>query len=188
MLRRTSVILFLGLGSVAACGGKGPAAGGSGPGSSAPTAAVKLADPTSESIGGIGIGDSAAAVETAFGAPTTKGEVVEWEATGDRTSTWTWDGKGLKLEMAETPGGPAVHQLSVAAPSTFTTSRGVGIGTPFAEVDKIYGEFRGQGRQEGEPERWTAEDGIIVGSVYGGTFFTFVDGKVSSIFVGAGAE
>ena len=33
-----------------------------------------------------------------------------------------------------------------------------------------------------------ADKAGVIGSIYGGTFFTFADGKVSAIFVGAGAE
>lgn len=168
--------------SLAACGGKTtpkPAAG---------TPEVPAAPASSESLGGIALGDDAAKVEAALGPPASKGEVVEWEATGDRTSEWTWP--GVKLQMAELDGGArfAVHSIWVEAPSTLKTSRGVGIGTPFAEVDRIYAPFRGQGAEEGEPEQWNVDDGITVGSVYGGTMFNFADGKVATIFVGAAAE
>jgi hypothetical protein len=167
---------------IAACSGP------STPPVSDPPPSAPPAPAESESIGGIALGDPAAEVEAAFGAPASKGEVVEWEATGDRTATWTWS-EGLKLEMAETTDGapPIVHSMHMEAPSKRTTSRGVGIGTPYAEVDRIYAPFRGQGREEGEPEVWGPES-IIVGSVYGGTFFTFEGGAVSSVFVGAGAE
>lgn len=164
---------------VAACGGS--------PAPTAPQPATE-APATSESIGGIALGDPAPKVEAAFGAPASKGEVVEWAATGDRTATWSWN-EGLRFEMAESSDGspPTVHSMTMAAPSTRTTSRGVGIGTAYADVERIYAPFRGQGREEGEPEQWGPE-GMIVGSVYGGTFFDFTDGKVSNVFVGAGAE
>jgi hypothetical protein len=124
-----------------------------------------------------------------FGEPTNKGEVIEWEATGDRVSEWVWDDRGLQLDMAETDSGFTVLSISISAPCQETTSRGVGIGTSFDEVDRIYGEFRGVGRNEDEeePEQWDSNQ-IIVGSIYGGTFFDFADGRVVRIFVGAGAE
>ncbi len=177
-------IRTLALVALVACGGPRTA-----PAPQPQPPATPEAPATSESIGGIELGDPASKVEAAFGPPASKGEVVEWEATGDRTATWTWS-EGLRFEMAEGAAGapPTVHSMSMQAPSKRTTSRGVGIGTPYADVDRIYAPFRGQGQvPEGEPVRWSPE-GIIVGSVYGGTFFDFTDGKVSNVFVGAGAE
>lgn len=176
---RIAPLVFL---LIAACGS--PAT----PAVSNPPPPASLAPADSETIGGISLGDPAAKVEAAFGAPASKGEVVEWEATGDRTATWTWN-EGLKLEMAEAADGapPTVHSMHMEAPSKRTTSRGVGIGTPYAEVDRTYTPFRGKGGQDGEPEVWGPES-IIVGSVYGGTFFTFEGGVVARVFVGAGAE
>lgn len=184
MLKRIAFVLVVGL--AAACGGKTTTA--SNPGSGSAAAPVALADPANESLGGLSLGDPSAKVETALGAPTSKGEVQEWAATGDRTSTWAWDGKGVSFEMAERDGAFSVHSMSLTAPSTLTTSRGIGIGATFEQVDAAYKEFRGKGREEGEPEQWDLENGITVGSVYGGTMFNFENGKVSTIFVGAAAE
>ncbi len=184
MLQRIAFVLTLSF--AAACGGKSKTT--SGGGDTTPPAPVTLGDPASETIGGLALGDPAAKVEAALGAPTSKGEVVEWEATGDRTAEWSWDDKGVQLQMGEVSGGFVLHSIYVKAPSTLTTSRGIGIGATFDEVDKVYKEFRGQGRQDDEPEQWDLENGITVGSVYGGTMFNFTDGKVSTIFVGAAAE
>jgi hypothetical protein len=150
---------------------------------------AELADPTSENIGGVGLGDPAASVEAAFGPPTERSEVEEWGATGDRVSTWTWAGKGLEINMTEHAEGFVVLSIFVSAPCTATTSRGIGIGASWEDVDATYREFRGQGLNEDEEEepQWDRDE-IIVGSIYGGTFFDFEGGKVSSIFVGAGAE
>lgn len=174
--------------ALAACGGKNKDASSGPPTPSDHHEPRPLADPANESIGGILLNDPATKVETALGAPSTKGEVEEWEATGDRVSMWTWSTQGATFAMGERTDGFHVLSMSLVAPSTLTTSRGIGIGATFAEVDKTYGEFRGKGVEEGEPERWSLEDGIIVGSIYGGTMFTFEGGKVSHIFVGAGAE
>lgn len=183
MIQRIAFALSL---TVAACGG-----GTKGPATTTTTAETPaaLADPANETLGGISLNDPASKVEQVLGAPSTKGEVVEWEATGSRVSSWEWAGKGIRFDMGEDPkAGFTVLGMTIEAPSTLTTSRGIGIGATFADVDKTYGEFRGKGVEEGEPERWSEEDGVIVGSIYGGTMFSFTDGKVSSIFVGAGAE
>lgn len=187
MLQRIAFVLVA---AVAACGSKDK-------GTTAPTntagdgahAPVTPVDPANESIGGIQIGDPESKVTQTLGAASAKGEVEEWAATGDRISMWTWDDKGATFAMSQaTDGSFTVHSMSIAPPSTLTTSRGIGIGATFDAVDKTYGEFRGQGRQDEEPEQWSLEDGITVGSVYGGTMFAFEGGKVSSIFVGAAAE
>jgi hypothetical protein len=186
MVHRIAFAIVLGIGT-AACGGKSAAPSG---GTTTTTPApAELPDPANESLGGIRLNDPQSKVVQVLGEPTTKGEVQEWEATGARVSSWQWAGKGIQFDMGEDPqAGFTVLGMTLEAPSTLTTSRGVGIGATFADVDKTYGAFRGKGVEEGETERWSEEDGIIVGSVYGGTMFSFTDGKVSSIFVGAAAE
>jgi hypothetical protein len=185
MLQRIAFVLALG---VTACGGK-PTTTTTTPTTDGKHAPITLADPASEAIGGLSLGDPAAKVVEILGEPSTKGEVEEWAATGDRISSWTWPDKGVKLDMGEMQDQSfVVHSIWVEAPSTLTTSRGIGIGATFEAVDATYKEFRGVGRQEGEPEQWDLESGITVGSIYGGTMFNFKDGKVATIFVGAGAE
>jgi hypothetical protein len=184
MLQRIAFVLAV---AAAACGGKDTSAGNTTPsGDGATNAPAELADPASESLGGIKLGDPAAKVVEVLGEPGAKTEVVEWEATGDRVSDWTWD--GVDFGMGEVDAGFVVHSMSIKAPSTLTTSRGIGIGATFEQVDAAYQPFRGQGREDGEPEQWDLENGITVGSVYGGTMFNFADGKVAHIFVGAAAE
>lgn len=102
-------------------------------------------------------------------------------------STWTWPAAGVSLSMAMAGDQAAVHSISIASPSTLTTSRGIGIGASRAEVERVYAEHLGKGREADEPD-YTSPEQLIVGSIYGGTFFGFHDGKVDSIFVGAGAE
>ena len=78
-------------------------------------------------------------------------------------------------------------RIEIAAPSTLRTSRGIGVGATRAEVEAAYRDALGKGREPNEPDA-TTEQLLIVGSVYGGTFFRFEGGKLVSIFVGAGAE
>jgi len=188
MLQRIAFAMIVGLAvGLGACGGKSSSAG-SGPPAPGPSAPHPLADPTSESLGGLSLGDPAAKVEAVLGAPSERGPVEEWAATGDRVSMWSWGAQGVTFAMSETSGSFTVLSMTLQTPSTLTTSRGIGLGATFEAVDAAYREFRGQGREDGEPEQWSLEDGITVGSIYGGTMFTFTDGKVSHIFVGAGAE
>lgn len=169
--------------SIAGCGGKSAAPT---TGTSAP--AGPLGDPASETIGGISLGATPAVVEKLLGAPATKSPPQEMGATGEFVSDWHWaTGETLSMAAGTADGAPTVGSITIEAPSKLTTSRGVGLGSTRAEVEKVYQAFLGKGRQEGEPDTTSAES-LIVGSVYGGTFFSFEGGKVSRIFVGAGAE
>ncbi len=181
MLSRLVLALSLALSLASgACGGH-PAK------PSAPVAAGKLADPRNESIGGVDVGARSEAVEKLLGAPATKGTPQEMAATGDVLADWKWT-TGLTLTMAAgVDHALTVHAILLEAPSKLTTSRGVGIGTSRAEVETIYKQFLGVGREDGEPDT-TSPEQLIIGSVYGGTVFGFTDGKVSRIFIGAGAE
>ena len=70
--------------------------------------------------------------------------------------------------------------VTVFPPFEGKTSRGVGIGSTEEEVRAAYKNLIDPGSRPGEM--------IIAGSVYGGVFFTIEDGKVTTIFIGAGAE
>jgi hypothetical protein len=161
--------------------------GGDGSGSNGATS--ELAEPTDESIGGFKNGDPMSKAEELFGPPESKEEFWEEGATGDVIAEWAWKTKGLSITAMKYADGVIGRGIYVEAPCTAKTSRGVGIGSTWAEVDALYAPFKGQGLNpdEGEQVTWGPEK-IIVGSVYGGTIFTFTDGKVSSIFVGAAAE
>ena len=182
------VVLSLGLSvslATSACGGHPAKPSSAGPGAGVP--AGKLADPRNETIGGISVGARSEAVEKLLGAPATKGTLQEMAATGDVVADWKWT-TGVTLTMAEGVDHVlTVHAITLEAPSKLTTSRGVGIGASRAEVETIYKQFLGVGRQDGEPDT-TSPEQLIIGSVYGGTFFQFTAGKVTRIFVGAGAE
>jgi hypothetical protein len=68
--------------------------------------------------------------------------------------------------------------LRVAKPSTLETSKGIGIGTPLAELEKAYSR-----NAEDSSDRQ-----FVAGTLYGGLVCEIVDGKVESIFLGASAE
>lgn len=190
-LRSLLLVALASLGPVAACGG-----GSASPGASTtPTAAtvgpaapaVALAEPNDESIGGLKTSARAPAVIALVGEPTTKSEPIVEEATGETVALWTWPAKGLEIRVAIVGDVTMVTGITITAPSTLTTSRGIGIGAPRAAVESTYAAFRTMGRDAEEPDP-SNEDRIVIGSIYGGTFFDFKDGKVASIFVGANAE
>jgi hypothetical protein len=188
MLPRIAFVLVVAAAACASQDKPAPVAGAGAGGAADPVTPASMVDPTNESLGGIQLGDAAAKVVEVLGEPGEKGELVEWAATGERVAEWTWEAQGINLGMAEVNDALLVHSMLIRAPSTLTTSRGIGIGATFEQVDAAYKAFRTQGREEGEPEQWDLENGITVGSVYGGTMFSFENGKVSQIFVGAAAE
>ena len=155
----------------------------------APTGPSRLGEPTSETIGGISLGLDAARIHELLGPPDAKGEMVEMGATGEFEADWTWPAKGLVLRMAAPTAtdAPHVSAITIRAPSDLRTSRGVGVGSARADVEATYAAYLGKGREPDEPDT-TSPTQLIVGSIYGGTFFTFAGGKVTEIFVGAGAE
>ncbi len=180
MLRTAVIVTVLGLVPLAAsCGGKGAPA----PAAAAPV----LGDPFGETVGGLAVGHTDAAVIAILGEPATRSPAEEMGATGELISTWSWPDQGVTLAMAMTGERGEVSSMTFSAPCKFTTSRGVGLGMTRPEVEKIYAEFIGKGRDEGEPDP-SSETQLVIGSIYGGTFYEFDGGKVVQIFVGAGAE
>jgi len=119
-----------------------------------------------------------------WGEPEKKGERFTEEASGDIVEMWTWSAKGVTVEMLATDmsGAPAMSRgITVRAPYAGKTDRGVGIGSTEEEVLEAYaGIIDPAGTQDGSM--------VVAGSIYGGVFFTIVEGKVTEIFVGAGAE
>jgi hypothetical protein len=174
----------------AACGGSAPTPSDAAVApASAPSIETSYADPTSETFDGIAVGMNVQAVQLLLGPPDQKGTPVEMGATGMFEADWRWSSRGLTARMGATTaeGEPSVSGMEIAAPSTLRTSRGIGLGATRAEVEALYKDALGKGRQPDEPNPDT-EQLLVLGSVYGGTFFRFEGGKLVSIFVGAGAE
>jgi hypothetical protein len=171
--------------ALGACGGPAATAPTSNTAADTPATTTTPAAPDNERIGELALGDTAASVVARYGEPASRSEPIEYGATGDNVSTWAWPAHGLKVDISlgDAAGGGTVLSISVEAPSTLTTSRGVGIGTPRAEVERIYAEH-----QTEESRASTDDTTFLVGSLYGGTFFWFADGAVTSMFVGAAAE
>ncbi len=129
-------------------------------------------------------GTKAKVVLEKLGQPETKGERFEEGATGDIIETWTWKQKGIDL-TANAPNmkDPVqnVSRITITAPCKLKTDRGVGIGSTEAEVRKAYaGTYPPLFDKPGKS--------LVAGSIYGGVFFDFENGKVIRIFIGAGAE
>lgn len=141
---------------------------------------------SSDSFGGVKIGQSIDEVQKLLGAPQkrdTSGEASE--ATGLYYQSYSYTALGLEVYFGsqERRGPWAVDALRAKAPCAFRTSRGVGIGDPRSAVEAAYGKDR-------DPDTEPTEDHFVAGSIYGGVMFDF-DPKsklVTEIFFGAAAE
>lgn len=137
-----------------------------------------------EQIGEFDTGIPDAQVIAKLGEPTKKGRIELEGATGDYIQSWTYqDGLSFSMAADKRKGPQKIVSVTITAPSQLKTKKGFGIGSTRADVIKHYGKVRAP---ESEPDD---EESFIAGSIYGGLFFTFnKQGKVTEIFLGAGAE
>ncbi len=136
------------------------------------------------SIGPLREGLPAKEVLALLGKPEEKDLIEEEGATGQFYQSWLYPAKGLNLGMlSDTARGPQrVGAIIVNAPSTYKTPHGVGVGTPYADAQRIYAPYV-------DAEEQLNEGQLIVGSIYGGMFFTRGErGEVSRVFIGTNAE
>jgi hypothetical protein len=136
-----------------------------------------------ERLGDLAIGSPAAAVERAIPCPLTRRPPVLWGADGRLHRTWEAPACGLRVDLVgdAKAGAPTVASISLVAPSGLRTRRGIGIGSPLAEVQRAYAkEWNHQESQQ--------FGGFVAGSVYGGLVIGLRNGRVSSIVLGAVAE
>jgi hypothetical protein len=138
---------------------------------------------SAEAFGQLELGLSAADTLKIIGKPASKDEDVLMEATGMRSQTWSYPALGLTVNMESTVKGgeQSIGSLRAVPPCNMATARGIKIGSTEAEVKKAYAK---------EKEKETSADGksFTAGSIYGGVMFEIEKGKVSQIFIGAGAE
>jgi hypothetical protein len=117
-----------------------------------------------------------------LGEPEKKGDDENWGATDNYVQKWEYKVLGINLEMeSERQGGvKTVLSISIEQPCKLTTSQNVGIGSSVKTVKEKYLGLIDESNSSAEF--------IVVGSIYGGTVFTFKNGVVSKIFIGAVAE
>lgn len=135
-----------------------------------------------EHLGALRIDLPEAAVQAALPCPVERGPEELWGADGAYHQQWDYPGCGVTLGMvSEKQGGSkSVDYVEVASPSDLSTAQGIHIGSTWEQVVAAY-EFHWN-REDSGP------DSFIAGSIYGGLIFTFADGKVERIFLGAAAE
>lgn len=150
---------------------------------SSPVISESGLDTSAEAIGSIRQGMTADAVVAALGEPDGRPEFELEDATGDFVAGWAWTAKDMVVSMAATDASgtnATVSGIGCGANCPFDLPWGLKIGSTRAEVEAIYGEHF-------DPD-FTNEHTFVAGSVYGGSFYSFEDGKVVGIFIGAGAE
>ncbi len=135
-----------------------------------------------EQVGKLHLGLAAPAVQQIMPGKPALGPEELMGADGQYHQEWKYAREGITLDMvAEKKGGPkTVAAIIVTGPSRLKTPKGIGIGSNEAAVAQAYGPFRNA--EDSTPDRFVA------GSNFGGVIFTFEQGKVSSIFIGAAAE
>jgi len=107
----------------------------------------------------------------------------ESQVTGSYEEEWTFKNQGLQVVMESdtAESDKTIAQITITPPSKLKTVKGIGIGSSRKEIIKAYSEQLSH-------EEPTDDNTVIVGSVYGGIFFTLKDEKVTEIFIGGIAE
>lgn len=136
-----------------------------------------------EALGPLKLGQTAADVTRLLGAPESRGKETEWAALGEWVQEWRFPRQGLKLHLAaaEKGGAQTVLMVTATAPCQFATAHGIKMGSSVAEVTRAYREVE-------DKEHSRPGESFVAGSIYGGVIFTFKEGKVAEIFLGAAAE
>lgn len=136
-----------------------------------------------ERIGSLRIGLPGTNLKKSTACDLQRGPETLWGADGAYHQTWQCRACGLNLGMvSEKRGGKkSIESISLTAPCTLATARGIRIGSREQEVRKAY-------KKDWNREESTRSGCFVAGSVYGGIIFDFQDGKVSRIFLGAAAE
>lgn len=134
----------------------------------------------SESIGNIQFDMSLEAIESKIGKAEEKTEFELWGADDFEHQTRIYQNNTLEIDYIKTEEEEIVcNMITIYGDNQLKTSRNIGIGDSRKDVLKAY---------QNEIYDRDNPSSLIAGTIYGGVIFTFENGKVSSIFVGAGAE
>lgn len=135
----------------------------------------------SETIGQFKVGMEVSSLIELLGQPAEKLERVLWEGDGEYHQTIKYPEQGLEFDMiGESDQKQTVNRISMDAPCKFITSKGVGVGSSYAQVAQLYKAFLNPA--------FSDSDVLVAGSIYGGVIFSFEEGVLRSVFIGAEAE
>jgi len=133
-----------------------------------------------ESFGGVRIGSRSGDVVKVLGEPESKSKTSVSEVDAKPHQEWTYTKRGVVLDMVAESGRQEVAMITVGAPSTLETKRGIGIGSSESSVKAAYAA-------EIDPSSSDART-IVAGTVYSGLIFGLENGRVASMILGAVAE
>jgi hypothetical protein len=137
----------------------------------------------SEKIGELKYDMPEAQVKQAVPGQPARGPDQHWGADGQYHQKWTYAQQGLKLSMVSEKKGGAktLESIQCSARCTLKSARGIGVGSPLADVQKAYAA-------EFNKEDSKLPGIFVAGTIYGGLIFNFKAGKVSVMYLGAAAE
>jgi hypothetical protein len=136
-----------------------------------------------EHFGKLKLGLSREAVTQLLGRPASRTPETLEAATGDYIQMWKYPRLGVTLKMGSSErhrNALQVSTIEVEAPSRLVTARGVSIGSRAEDARRLY--------QKEIDKETSRPDLIVAGSIYGGLMFTIKNGRVTRMFLGAGAE
>jgi hypothetical protein len=129
-----------------------------------------------ETIGDLRLSLTEDEVVRILGEPDEATEPEYWGADGAEHYTLVYP--GIEVGMSDWEGEfPTVDMITIYETCMLKTSRGIGIGSSYNEVEDAYSAYI--------ETTFSSRESIVAGSIYGGVIFTFADEKVISIFLGA---
>lgn len=137
----------------------------------------------SDSLGDLRIDMPERDVVKFLGEPGGKGKQLLWEADALYHQEWRYPRQGIFLDLVSesTDSKQRVASIRAGLHSILETTKGIKVGDSFAAVNKAYGD---QLDTDNSDPPFT----LLAGSLYGGLLFSFEEGKVIQIFLGAAAE
>lgn len=135
-----------------------------------------------EKIGELQLGLSDSEIVRILGEAEGKGENTLWGADGLYHQDWSYPQQGITLDMVGKT-SKRVENILVEAPCQWQTSRGIGLGSSWEEVQEKYAaEIDPKLQQD------VALRAILAGDLSSGIEFAFSGGSLSSISIGGMAE
>lgn len=137
----------------------------------------------SENLGGLRIDMAAQDVIELLGESRERGEQRMSESDALYHQEWRYPRQGILLDMVseQANDNTKIASIRVGPPSSIATGRGVKVGDSFTAVNKAYSD---QLDADNSDPPFT----LLAGSLYDGILFSFEEGKVIRIYLGAVAE
>lgn len=134
-----------------------------------------------EEVGGIKTNLTFEKITQILGEPEEKTEPEFSNVDGWYYQAMNYKSKGLYLIFKiNTDSVKTVENILLKDPCVFKTSRQIGIGSSYEEVEKAYKDYI-------NPE-FSDEESIVTGSIYGGIVFTLENKKVKTIYIGISGD